>query len=172
MGLGGNEKDRDRLEEKDKDGMSEEDNELVCAGEPLSFSLVVRVPFEVEDDSADTRIAVASLFPRTPCFNAISPSVVAEEERERSDQLPASEAVLSMLVVLRQCRVGECIASANNFGSGTALCSGSTHAMEALEEHLRMQGENELDVDVEMRLPIADADWDLFILVLLRPTVS
>ena len=47
-----------------------------------------------------------------------------------------------------------------------------TYAMEDLDEHLRMQGENELDVNVEKRLPMADADWDLFILALLRPTVS
>lgn len=44
--------------------------------------------------------------------------------------------------------------------------------MDALDEHPRMHGENELDVDVEKRLPMADADWDLFILVLLRLTVS
>lgn len=123
--------------------MSEEESVLVCTEELLSISLDLEIPFEVENDSVETRLSVASFFPR-PCLSAISPRVVADEERERSDQLPASEAVLSMLVV----------------------------AMEALDEHLRMQGENELDVEVEKRLPMADADWDLFILVLLRPTLS
>ena len=110
--LGGNENDRDRLEEKDKEGMSEEENVLACTEELLSISLNPRTPFEVEDDSVETRLSVASFFPR-PCLKAISPRVVAEEERERSDQLPASDAVLSTLVVLYQSRMSK--ASAYDF---------------------------------------------------------
>ena len=105
VGLGGNEKDRDRLEEKDSDGISEDENALICAGELLSFSLDAVIPVELGDDPADTRLSVASLFPTTPCLRAISPRVVAEDERERSDQLSASEAVLSTLVVLCQRRM-------------------------------------------------------------------